>query len=236
MYKKNISDEDLDSLLFEYMPKANLLLNQLEEERDKDIPPHVFSNRYNRNIKKIIKKYSKTPIQRKLADFRKYVAVVLIIFVLINGFFIVTIHAYRERVIEIITTVYKAFTSIITETENVSELLDEEFEFSEPSYIPEGFEVVGELKSDVERIIDYENGDKIIVFDQSVITNSEIRIDTEDTEIKELVIGEYTVSYVYNKGMYNAYWNDDIFIYLITTETSYEELIKIIESVIQNKK
>ena len=33
--------------------------------------------------------------------------------------------------------------------------------------------------------------------------------------------------------MYNAYWNDNEYFYLITGEISFEELLKVIEGVIQ---
>ena len=38
MQTKTLTDEALEELLYEYMPKVNILLDQLEEERDKDIP------------------------------------------------------------------------------------------------------------------------------------------------------------------------------------------------------
>lgn len=52
MQNKVLTDEALDRLLNEYMPKANILLDQLEEERENDIIPHVFSESYKRKMKK----------------------------------------------------------------------------------------------------------------------------------------------------------------------------------------
>jgi len=73
------------------MPKANILLDQLEEKRDKNVAPHVFSSRYKRNMKKIIKEYSRTPMQKKLAALYKYAAVVLVTFILANSLLIATV-------------------------------------------------------------------------------------------------------------------------------------------------
>lgn len=233
MQKKVLTDEELDILLTEHMPKANMLLDRLEEERDKNAAPHVFSARYKKNIKKIIKEYSRTPIQRKFAAFSKYAAIILIIFILSNGLLVVTVQAYREKVFEIITNVYKEFTSIITKTEEVPEPLTEKPDFTEPLYIPEGFEVINDIQTDITRKIDYENGDRILVYKQNIITNSELRIDTEGTEIKNIKINGTSINYVFNKGMYNAYWNDNEYFYLITGEISFEELLKVIEGVIQ---
>ena len=230
---RNITDEELDILLTEHMPKANKLLNNLEEERDKDIVPHIFSESYKKRMKKIIKEYSRTPAQIKLAAFRKYAAAVLVIFILANSFLIVTVEAYRTRVFNIITTIYNTFTSIITEADDVP--LNEAPEFTVPSYVPDGFEIINDINTGVTRKIDYKNEDRILVYKQSIITGSEIRIDTEGTEIKEIKVGNNIINYVFNKGMYNAYWFDSEYSYIITGEISFEELLKAIEGVIQNK-
>ena len=42
-------------------------------------------------------------------------------------------------------------------------------------------------------------------------------------------INEQIINYYFNKGMYNAYWNDTKFSHSITAEVSFEELINIIE-------
>ncbi len=231
MQRKALTDEELDRLLAVHMPKANALLDSLEEERYKDMAPHIFSEDYKKNMKRIMKEYSMTSKQRKFKIFRKYAAAVLVIFILINGFLIVTVEAYRAKIYKIITTIYNTHTSIITETDDSP--INENPEFSEPSYIPDGFEVINQSSSDISRIIDYANGDRIIVFKQSIIANSELGIDTEDTKMEELEIDKYNIKYVFNKGMYNAYWFDNEYRYLITGEISFEELVKIIESIIQ---
>ncbi|WP_312812098.1 DUF4367 domain-containing protein [Sedimentibacter sp.] len=228
---KNITDEELDILLTEHMPKANMLLAHLEEERDKNVAPHVFSERYKKKMKKVIKEYSRTSAQIKFAAFRKYAAAVLIIFILTNSFLILTVEAYRTRVFKIITTIYNTHTSIVTEIDNGP--INESPEFIEPSYVPEGFEIIDEMQSDITRIIDYANDNKILVYKQSIITSSELVIDTEGTEIKEIKVGKYNINYVFNKGMHIAYWYDSEYSYLITGEIPFEELLKVIESVIK---
>lgn len=231
MQNEILTDEALGKLLYEYMPKANILLDILEEERDKDKEPHVFSKRYNKNMKKIIKEYSRTPMQEKFATIRKYVATILIIFILVNGILIATAEGYRENFFKIITTVYEKFTSIITEVED--EHFYEELNFIEPTYIPDGFKVVNYIETEITRKIDYRNDyNDIIVFMQGIITSEEIRIDSEGTSIEEMKISNQVVSYVFNKGIYNGFWNDEQYSYSITAMVSYEEFVKIIEGVL----
>ncbi|MBU5314472.1 DUF4367 domain-containing protein [Tissierella carlieri] len=232
MQNKVLTDEALDRLLNEYMPKANILLDQLEEEREKDIIPHVFSESYKRKMKKIIKEYNKTPVQRKPISLRKFAAAILVLFILTNGILLVTAQAYRERFFEIINTVYKKFTSIVIEVEKPS---NEGLSFTQPSYIPDGFEIISDIQTDITRKIDYMDNDKIIVFKQSIITSGETKIDTEDTSTKEIEINKYIIKYSFNKDIYNAYWNDNEFKYIINAEASFEEFVKIIEGIIKSK-
>ena len=231
MKEEVLTDEELDRLLIEYMPKANILLEQLEEERDKNMTPHVFSKHYRKNMKKIIKEYSRSPIQKQFATLGKYAAGILILIILTNSVLIISVEAYRENFFETMTNAYKKFTSIIIEVEKPS---DDNLNFIEPSYIPEGFELISDMQTDITMKIDYiNNDDKIIVYRQSIITSGETRIDTENTLVEEIEIQNQKITYSFNKDAYNAYWNDNKFIYSIIAEVSFEEFVKIIEGIIK---
>jgi len=233
--KNEISDKDLEGLLFEYMPKANRLLNQLEEERDKNEEIHVFSDSYKKNMKKIIKKYSPTPFQNKLLKLGKHAIVVLIFIILINGILITTVEGYRQRAFKIITNIYEKFTSLVIEVEEPIDIENLELYFIEPTYIPDGFQLMDDFKTDITRTIDYRNEDKIILFEQSIIINMGAMVDTEDTAIKEMVVNKQPIKYFFNKGMCNAYWNDDKYTYSLIAEVSSQDFTKIIEGIIKNK-
>ena len=234
MKNNALTDEALDQLLIEYMPKANILLDQLEEEKDKDLEPHIFSRRYKRNMKRIIKEYSRTPFQNKLVKLRRYAAVILIIFTLTNGVLIATAQGYREIVFKVITNIYDRYTSIVTEVENPMERMDMELNFIEPSYIPEGFVLIDDMQTDIERMIYYMNEDKLITFSHGIIANSERKIDTEGTSIKEIEVNNKIINYVFNKEMYIAYWFDGGYEYSVNAEVSFEDFIKIIEGILNN--
>lgn len=228
-----LTDEALDKLLIEYMPKANIILDQLEEERDKDLEPHIFSRRYKRNIKRLIKEYNRTPFQKKLIKLRKYAAAILIFLFLTNGILITTVEGYRQRVFEVITNVYEKFTSIIIDVEEPLNIEEIELNFIEPPYIPDGFELIDDMQTDIERIVYYMNEDKIIIFTQSIVASKETKIDTEDTLGEVLEINDYKIKYSFNKDIYNADWYDDKYTYSITAEVSFDEFVNIIEGLIK---
>lgn len=229
-----LTDEALDRLLVEYMPKANMLIEQLEEERDKDLEPHVFSRRYRKNMKRIIKEYTRTPFQNKLARLGRYAATILLIFILTNGVLIATAEGYRERLFNAITCIYEKFTSIIIDVEEPIDTKNTEIEFIEPSYIPDGYKMIDSAQTDVTRVIKYmDKNNNTIVFKQGVITGGELRIDTEGATIEEIDINDQTIKYFINKELFNGYWNDDKYQYLVNVEVSFEEFMKILEGIIK---
>lgn len=227
-----LTDEALDKLLYEYMPRANILLDQLEEERDKNIVPYVFSERYKRKMKKLIKEYSRTPTQTKVVTLQKFVGGFVIIFILTNGILLATAEGYRERFFKIMTTIYEKYTSIKIEGEGPA---IKGLSFTEPSYIPEGFRIINDRQGDISRVIQYMNDDKIIVFNQGILTNEGIQIDTEGAIIERMEINKQKINYVFNKDMYIAYWTDNEFSYIVNAEVSFEEFVRIIEGITEKK-
>lgn len=243
MKNKVLTDEDLDRLFTEYMPKANLLLDQLEEERDRDIASHVFSKHYQKNIKKIIKEYNRKPNQRKIIKASKYIAASLIVLALINSIPIVSVEAYRETLIKKVVKSYRAVIQTTWKTENrngstiyimeskVKDPVIIELDFIEPSYIPEGFESISEIQDDIKRKIEYIHGDKTIVYTQSILGNQEIIVYRNDLSTKKKKISDKTIYYTEDKGIYKVSWNDNDFNYSIIADVSFEELIKIVEGI-----
>ncbi|MFY9482863.1 MAG: DUF4367 domain-containing protein [Tissierellaceae bacterium] len=229
-----LTDEALDRLLVEYMPKANMLIEQLEEERDKNLEPHVFSRRYRKNMKRIIKEYTRTPFQNKLARLGRYAATILLIFILTNGVLIATAEGYRERVFNAITCIYEKFTSIIIDVDEPIDTKNTEIEFIEPSYIPDGYKMIDSAQTDVTRVIKYmDKNNNTIVLKQGVITGGELRIDTEGATIEEIDINDQTIKYFINKETYSADWYDEKYIYSITAEVHFAEFVKILEGIIK---
>lgn len=243
MKDKVLTDDDLDRLLTEYMPKANILLDQLEEERDKDMGPHFFSKHYQKNMKKIIKEHNRRPARRKNLKVSKYIAASLIVFALINSILIVSVEAYRETVIKKVVKSYRAVIQTTWKTENrngstiyvmerkVEEPVIIELDFIEPSYIPEGFESISDTQNDIKRKIEYMHGDKSIVYTQSILGNQEIIVYRNDLSTKKKKISDKTIYYTEDKGIYKVSWNENEFNYSIIADVSFEELINIIEGI-----
>lgn len=251
MKNKDLTDEELDRMLTEYMPKANILLDQLEEEKCKDISSHVFSKHYKKNMRKLLKEHGRTPNQKRFVALSKSIAVILIVLALINSILIVSVEAYREEIVKKMVSGYKEIIPIIQETIVIREMTVKdikqnkvtitikeqekkpmiELDFVEPSYIPKGFESISNIQDDIKRKIEYINGEKTIVYIQSIIGKEETIIDREDLLTKKKKINNKTIYYAQNKGIYKVSWDDSKFNYSIIAEVPFEELIKIVEGI-----
>lgn len=146
---------------------------------------------------------------------------------------IATAQAYRESVFRIITNIYEEFTSIKINVEDPMDTEDLELNFIEPTYIPDGFEIVDDIQSDISRTIVYMKDNNLLVFRHGLIVDGEMKIDTEGTSIKEMEVNNQIISYVFNKGMYLAHWFDDVYMYTIDAEVSFDEFSMILEGIIK---
>ena len=225
-----MADKMTDDFFADYITRADEILEQKELERNKAIPNHVFSKKYERNIAKMIKKKSKTTKQIKIVTKLRYVTVALFITLSVNGILFVTVEAYREKVIEIVTSVYETFTSVKISTDDSS--LNDKPIFVEPTYIPIGFEVISSDEYEYDIIVRYsDENNKIYTYRQMVISNSETKYDTEGAKISEIEINGNTINLIENKDFVIAYWYDDTYSYAIDGEISLNEMMKIVESI-----
>ena len=90
--------DDLKSALEQYETQ------QCEELDQKygNLPEHKFSHRFERRMRRLIRKFSRTPQQRRIIDITKKAAAVIGIVILAVGITIVSVDALREPFIRVI--------------------------------------------------------------------------------------------------------------------------------------
>ena len=116
----------------------------------------------------------------------------------------------------------------------ILENLPKEYELSHK--FSNGFKIIEQDINHYEHLIYWENDEGIeIMFEQAKITANSIITDTEGIDIEELLIGEQKIIYFTNKNVNQIYWNDSNYIYTIISEYDKNELLKMVESIINNK-
>ena len=82
------------------------------------------------------------------------------------------------------------------------------------------------------QFIEYTNEDgNIIMFEQSLGDNSQVGIDTENTETEIIEVNTYSGIYFENKGFKTIIFSNDTYVFLLTGNLEKSELIKIAESI-----
>lgn len=227
---KHVVDDDF---LSEHMRKAEIkMLDSLPKEEELS---HKFSKDFEKKMDKLIKEEKRTPLMRSFVVYGKRAAAIFLIIAAISFTTTMSVEAYRVRFFEVITEVWDEFTSIVFKSEE--EINDEKLVAVNPEYIPEGFSIVEEELSDYINLIVYTNSNNIeIIYEQSLISDGEIILDTEGVEVKTTDIENHEISYFSNKGVNQVYWNDDNYTYAFISSIDIEELFKITKSILKNKK
>jgi len=221
-----------DELLYELVPKAEeYILDQLPPDEKLN---HVFSNEFNRKMNRLLLR-SKLSKLKNFSSTAKRVAIVAVVAFVIFFTSIMSVKALREKFIKVIKEIYKEFTSILFVTEDNKS--DIQIDVIEPSYIPEGFEKSETEKSFTSVQVVYSNDENVeILYEQSLITNNHLIIDTEDTGIEKLQICGKQIYHVFRKGIHNFIWYEDEFVFNLISPIDKNELLKMIESILASER
>lgn len=72
-----------------------------------------------------------------------------------------------------------------------------------------------------------------IYYSQTLLTQGEAILDTENTVTQTMLIGSQEVSLIANKGITQIYWHDSFSSFSLVGKIGESELLKIAESVIK---
>lgn len=219
-----------DDFLYANMP-------QTEKAMLSNIPPedklhHKFSRRFNRKMAALLKHERRTPTMRVFVRQMKTAAAVFVIVLSMAFGTVMSVEAYRIRFFEFVTIVWEELTSIVIGSE---ENADHDVLIPvDPTYIPQGFEVVDRQSDQYENTIRYLHEDGVeILYSQQLTTQSEFIFDTKDIEPNRIMIGSQEVYTLLNKGTTQLYWNDNFNFYHLISRSNESELLKMAESIIK---
>ena len=100
----------------------------------------------------------------------------------------------------------------------------------EPTYIPDGFELVVDDLLTVSHFMYYEKGGKSFSFDQGIM-NGVISVDSENMKRETVVIQGYEGQMNSKKGETILVWATNEYIFTISSNLGKEEILKVAESV-----
>jgi hypothetical protein len=190
---------------------------------------HEFSDEFERKMQKLIRQSKKRSPVGGLAFLRRRV-VVLAAAIIILFASAMSVSAVRAAVFEFITEVYEKFTHIFFEESRSPQDAADEFTIYEPTYIPEGFELVNK-NIDGLVLLEYEKGNDFISYSQQRLENVSMYINTEGVELEELEFKGLPAKYYSNQGVQNLIWCDDAYMYMVSSTLDRDTVFRIAESV-----
>lgn len=190
-----------DEWLYEKMPIVDAaMVKRLEDDIDKE---YVFSDKFIRHMNRLIKRekymYS-TKILKKIVQ-----RVAVIVIVMLMGTFTVTmsVEACRIHFFHTIKTIFDGKISIYSyelEKGNISDAI------LNPRYLPDGYQLVEEHRTDTSSVMKYSRADENLIFNQKIISNEKMIFDMSFDCMEQIAINGMTVSvYWYRDDTFWAY-------------------------------
>lgn len=228
-----------DEMLFEHAAEArDIWLSTLPA--DEDIPEIQTSKAFEKKMQKLIKEQRRTPKTNKILRYMKQTVAAVLVVVVISFGGLMTVEAYREKVIEIVVHVFHELTDyrFYSEKSGVDEIVLPEISFE---YVPDGMrEVEDRITGNNRRYILYErkNGDFFELTQRPITADGSHGkiLDTEDSAYETTNIngneafsnvknGNSIIFWSYNNVIYDLYGNLDL-----TELKEIAEKIKIIKN------
>jgi hypothetical protein len=210
---------------------------------DEDIN-HVFSKRFERNMKKMIYHERQSPFQRKWIYYGKRAAMFILVLAAVMFTTVMSVSALRTQFFAMISNAYQRYSEIhFKPTQSqISSKTAHEFERYEVHYLPVGYRVTNDYSDEDLKIndIEFENSDQErINFHQEDVSTSEFNVNTEGVKLQDILISGEKAFYYENKGMHTIVWHNDDYAFLLSADATAKldknEMIRIAESVAPKK-
>lgn len=219
-----------DDVLYKTLPVAEkLMLEQIPTESELS---HIFSKRFERKMKALLKYERRTPAMRNLVRYFKTAVAAILIVSLISFATIMSVEAYRIRLFNFVVTTWDKLTSIVIESEENVDI--DRLVPRESSYVPEGYVEVERSLDRYEQTIIYANidGDELL-YSQKLLTQGEYILDTENTEMIPVDIDSQRIYVIQNKGITQISWHDTEHSYYLMGAVEKNEFLRMAEEIIK---
>lgn len=204
-----------DEMLFKSASEAeDFWLHTLPDA--KVIPEHKFSPKFERKMKKLIRKSKRSKQIDFILKSSKKVAIFCIIVISLTFSGLMTVKAYREQFIQAVIEIYQTLTSFkFSSEENVEHPVGN----ISYSYLPDGNYKMEVIQNQGGRYyIEFKSVDSedYIRVKQNAISSSSKAtsyLDSEDAEQQQISINGYDGILLYKKGKTIIQWTTDYYVF-----------------------
>jgi len=190
---------------------------------------HEFSKKHRDDMQKLFKKEQRLKFQHRLQTYSKRSAVIFIAVIIISTIAISSVSAWKIKFMNFIIEMTQYDTDI-NFTDNGSKTDAYKFDEITLDYVPEGFKLEKSEVQEKHLNLTFGKEHEFFSFNTRDIGSS-LSIDTEDANVKELMINGREALYSENDNNRILVWSDDETVYILTGNINERELIKIAEKI-----
>ncbi len=226
----------MDILLYRAMPYVRN--RELEEYENVGFENLRLTNRAKRKILRKIKRigayYERHAEYRPAVEMLKRVAVIVLVILSLGFVGTMAIEAVRASLWETIVEWYEESIFYKFGEEKHDALPTEILEYKEP-VLGDEYERYVVIQTGHSFHVEYESDEYLIVYKQSLLADNNAWLSNNETEMAEILVnGNFgvllTLEYDSLKNTMIR-WDDGIYIYQLSADLSYEELLKIAETI-----
>ena len=191
--------------------------------------PHVFSEKHNKKMAKLIKNQKK-PYYALISTAGRRAACIIAAIIILSASAL-SVRAIREAIFDFIMRIFSDRTVVSTESgtdEGYPETIEELYYISE---LPEGFEQNKFNENDVSIDTLYVNDEKYILFSQYTKSYYHKTYDNEQSKYKEYCNEENQEYLIFSSEYSNAFlWDNGRYIFTISSNLDKEDILKLCKS------
>lgn len=179
-------------------------------EEFRSTPPHVFSEKHNKKMAKLIKRQRKPYFKLICTTGRRVACIVVLMLVVFASS--LTVKAVREAVYDFIMSIFSDHTVVTVDSgtdAGYPETIEEEYYISD---LPEGFDEVEYMKSDLAVRRNYFNNNSYIFFLQFTKAYYRDNYDNEHSvsiehyrdnkQEYQVIVAQNVITYIWDNGRY----------------------------------
>jgi hypothetical protein len=156
------------------------------------------------------------------------VAVVFLIVSAVFGALMMTVDAVRVGTLNFLINLQEGYTELRPSGTQDDIFLTNTYA---PNYIPAGFRLTSLTNGEESFFAVFESDSGKAVYFHMYSGSSGTNIDTENAKISTIMIQNHEGKLIEKNGMYSIVWEMDGLMFIVGTDTSYEEAVRIAESV-----
>lgn len=201
-------------------------MKELEDEE-----PHIFSEKHNKRMAKLIKNQKKPYFTLICTAGRRAACIVAAVIILSAS--ALSVKAIREAVFDFIMRIFSDHTVVTTESgtdAGYPETIKDEYYISE---LPEGFELSEYNQMDVFLDVSYVNNDKnkYIIFSQKTKSYYYDNIDNQKVDYEEIYIdNNQNYLIISTEHGQRIIWDNGKYVFTISSNLNKQEIIKLCKS------